>query len=426
MEPRPSAAVLTPLSPSRHWGAAHASRRRPPRALLLAAAGGAAVAAVLLLGGRPAQAFADALDRIFSAQPGWALAAVGFELVSITGYSLLLWHVAGRGSSRIDLRTSYQVTLAGAAATRLLPTGGMGGVALTLWTLQRAGHRGRAAVRTLLTFLVILYGVFFAAILTVGVLLITHTAPGHGPVAFEALGIFAGAAVIVSALTLGIRRLRSPAAAPAPAMPGAGRLARLRGHSGVMGEAVADALRLARRPDARLLGAPVWWGFDIAALWAAFHAFGAPPPFAVLVLAYFVGQLANTIPLPGSVSGGLVGVLVAFGTPVDMALAAVLAYRALAVWTPVAPGAVALAGLRRSVKRWTAEDAAGAAPAAAPVAETPPAEPVEPARPDRRPATSIARCACSGSSTATRRRSAASSGSSPTCARAWPPITASA
>ena len=130
--------------------------------------------------------------------------------------------------------------------------------------------------------------------------------------------------MIVGALTLGIRQLRSPAAPPAPAMPGAGRLARLRGHSGVMGEAVADALRLARRPDARLLGAPVWWGFDIAALWAAFHAFGAPPPFAVLVLAYFVGQLANTIPLPGSVSGGLVGVLVAFGTPVDMALAAVL------------------------------------------------------------------------------------------------------
>ena len=42
------------------------------------------------------------------------------------------------------------------------------------------------------------------------------------------------------------------------------------------------------------------------------HAFGAPPPFAVVVLAYFVGQVGNTIPIPGAVSGGIVGVLVAF------------------------------------------------------------------------------------------------------------------
>jgi len=421
MEPRPAAAALPPLSPSRLRGAALASRRRPPRALLLAAAGGAAIFFVLLVGGRPAQAFADALDRIFAAQPGWALAAVGFELVSITGYSLLLWHVAGRGTARIDLRTSYQVTLAGAAATRLLPTGGMGGVALTLWTLQRAGHRGRAGVRTLLTFLVILYGVFFAAILTAGVLLATGASAGHGPAAFAVLGIAAGTTVIGAALTLGIRRLRAgePAGPPAAALPGTGRVARLRAHSGVLGDAVADALRLAGRGDPRLLGAPVWWGFDIAALWAAFHAFGAPPPVAVLVLGYFVGQLANTIPLPGSVSGGLVGVLVAFGTPVDLALASVLAYRALAVWTPVAPGAVALAGLRRTVRRWSDEDAAAApatpAPAAAGRWATAPLCP--------RP--SIARCACSGSSTATRRRSAGSSGSSPICARAWSPATAS-
>jgi hypothetical protein len=205
-----------------------------------------------------------------------------------------------------------------------------------------------------------------------------------------------------------------------------------------MGDAVADALRLARRPDPRLLGAPVWWGFDIAALWAAFHAFGAPPPLAVLVLGYFVGQLANTVPLPGSASGGLVAVLVAFGSPLDLTLAAVLAYRALAVWTPVAPGAFALAGLRRTVRRWGDEDGAAEADVElAPVETTPlPAVPHDfapagPAQTERRrtvplcPAPSIARCACSGSSTAIRRRSAASSGSSPTCATAWPPIMAS-
>ena len=89
-----------------------------------------------------------------------------------------------------------------------------------------------------------------------------------------------------------------------------------------------------RSADPRLLGAFAWWGFDVAVLWAMLNAFGAPPPLAVVVLAYFVGQVANTIPIPGAVSGGLVGVLLAFGVDADLALAAVLAYRAIAIWLP--------------------------------------------------------------------------------------------
>jgi uncharacterized membrane protein YbhN (UPF0104 family) len=48
-------------------------------------------------------------------------------------------------------------------------------------------------------------------------------------------------------------------------------------------------------------------------------------------MAYFVGQLGNTLPLPGGVGGvegALFGVLVAFGEPAGPALAGVLAYRA--------------------------------------------------------------------------------------------------
>ena len=50
------------------------------------------------------------------------------------------------------------------------------------------------------------------------------------------------------------------------------------------------------------------------------NAFGAPPAVAVVVLGYFVGMVANTIPLPGAVSGGMVGVLLAFGVEADLAL----------------------------------------------------------------------------------------------------------
>jgi uncharacterized membrane protein YbhN (UPF0104 family) len=89
-------------------------------------------------------------------------------------------------------------------------------------------------------------------------------------------------------------------------------------------------------------------------LWAMLHALGAPPAVAVVVLAYFVGQVGNTIPVPGAVSGGMVGVLIAFGVQADLALSAVLAYRSVAIWLPAPIGLLALGGLRRTVAGWRA------------------------------------------------------------------------
>jgi hypothetical protein len=85
-----------------------------------------------------------------------------------------------------------------------------------------------------------------------------------------------------------------------------------------------------------------------------FHALGAPPSVAVIVLGYFVGQLANTIPIPGAVSGGMVGVLLAFGVEADLALASVLAYRSVAIWLLAPMGVAAMGGLRSTVARWGA------------------------------------------------------------------------
>jgi hypothetical protein len=98
-----------------------------------------------------------------------------------------------------------------------------------------------------------------------------------------------------------------------------------------------------------------------------------------MVLAYFVGQIANSIPVPGAASGGLVAVLLAFGVEADLALAAVLAYRSVAIWLPAPIGLVALAGLRRTFARWAEEDApVTPVPAAAPPVRTPLQLPVWP------------------------------------------------
>jgi uncharacterized protein (TIRG00374 family) len=123
---------------------------------------------------------------------------------------------------------------------------------------------------------------------------------------------------------------------------------------------VRTALALVRSRNPYVLGAIAWWGFDIAVLWACFHAFGSAPPQAVIVMSYFVGMLGNTLPLPGGiggVDGGMIGAFSAFGVPVEISVVSVLAYRGIAFWLPTVPGAVAYLQLRKTVQRWRAGEA---------------------------------------------------------------------
>jgi uncharacterized membrane protein YbhN (UPF0104 family) len=313
-------------------------------------AGVAAVAAVAVVAaGRPMHAFADALDRAVHADPRWVAAAAVFELLSFAGYVALLWLVAGRATPRMGVRESAEVTLGGAAATRLVPTGGVGGAALTFWALRRTGLDDRRAGRTLLTFLVLLYAVFLAAIAVSGTLLALGADGADRPLALTAIPAALASAGIAIPLALGLRERRRTATAPAP--DGARISARL------LGEAVHDAMRHARSADARLLGAVAWWAFDAAVLWAMLDAFGAGVPLLVVVLAYFVGQAGNLVPIPGAVSGGIAGVLLAFGVEADLAIVSVLGYRAVAIWLPAPIGLAALASLRGTLRRWAVETA---------------------------------------------------------------------
>jgi putative heme transporter len=70
----------------------------------------------------------------------------------------------------------------------------------------------------------------------------------------------------------------------------------------------------------------------------------------VLVMAYFVGMLANALPMPGgigTVDGGMIGALIGFGVGGGLAIVAVLSYRAFAFWLPTLPGAIAYVQLVR-------------------------------------------------------------------------------
>jgi uncharacterized membrane protein YbhN (UPF0104 family) len=309
--------------------------------------------------------------RIERGDTWWIAVGVFLEICSFGGYVVLFRAVFVRGRpSPIGWAESYQITMAGLAATRLFAAGGAGGIALTAWALRRSGMEPRLVACRMVAFTVLLYAIYAGAVIFDGIGLGTGVLPGEG--SFAITIVPAAIAAILVAITGAMALL-----------PGdiERRLARRAGGSGRMARWVAlavtvpamaasgvrTAIELIRSRDPGLLGAPAWWGFDICVLWACFHAFGTPPPFTVILMAYFIGMVGNLLPLPGGlggVEGGMIGAFAAFGVDFNLSVLAVLSYRAISFWLPTLPGAIAYFQLRRTVARWKSEQAAPSAPAA--------------------------------------------------------------
>ncbi len=331
------------------------NRVRLARVLALAGAG----VLVLLLFARRGQ-FVHTVDRALHV--GWQLVVVAaaLEAASIAGYVMLFHRVVARADPGLRLKDSYDMTLGGAAATRLLPTAGLGGAAVTVWALRARGVRTSELTGRLLAFLLLLYGVYLCALLA-----------GGADVAFGRVRVTDGGAIgmlgaaIAIAILLAIMILFAAPASVSRALDRAGRrpgrlasIARLAvAQLPVFRASLRRGWHELRRPHAALLGAVAYWAFDIGVLVTMLHAFGVTLPLDGVVLAYFLGTLFNVIPLPGILSGGLAGSLIALGSPAAPTIAAVLAYRALAVWLPAIPGLVSLATLRGAVASWRLDTA---------------------------------------------------------------------
>jgi len=284
------------------------------------------------------------------------------EVCSFFGYVALFRAVFVRGQTRIDWRESYQITMAGLAATRLFAAAGAGGIALTAWAVRRSGMEARTVACRMVAFMALLYAVYMCTLVICGLGLYLGLFPGPAPFAITMVPAIFGAVVIV--LFLGVSFVPTDFERLVTRWTSEGKAAsiarRLAPAPAAAATGIRTAISLVRSRDPYVLGAIAWWGFDIAVLWACFHAFGAAPPQAVIVMSYFVGMLGNTLPLPGGiggVDGGMIGAFTAFGMPVDVSIVSVLAYRALAFWLPTLPGAVAYLQLRRTVQRWRSAEA---------------------------------------------------------------------
>lgn len=296
--------------------------------------------------------------RVKQGSPWWLALAAACELLSFGGYVLLFRTVFVTARSRIDWRASYEITMAGVAATRLFAAAGAGGIALTAWALRRSGMGARTVAVRMVAFNVALYAIYALAMVLDGLGMYTGLLPGGDAFALTMVPAIFGAGamlVVFSAALLPTdidRRLARWSRGRARAQRWLRRLGTV---PASLGQGVREAVVLLRRRPSVVAGAVAWWAFDVAVLWAGFRAFGGAPELSVIVMAFFVGMLGNLLPLPGGiggVEGGMIGTLIAFGVDEGLAVVAVLVFRGMNFWLPTVPGAIAYFQLRKTVGRW--------------------------------------------------------------------------
>jgi uncharacterized membrane protein YbhN (UPF0104 family) len=322
---------------------------RIPRPVLVA--GAVVLAAAILLTALPGAyaAVRDGVAQIPHGNAGWIALALGLEVFSFVGHIVLFRAVFVDGNARVGYGASYEITMAGHAATRLFGAAGAGGVALQVWALRRAGLSGRTVAARMVAFLVLLYSFYAVTVAAVGLGLWSGVLPGGGSPLLTIVPGVTAVAIIGGAL------LSSRLAARLHLTGKAAHAAN------TVSDGVDGAIEIVKARDPRLLGGVAWWMFDIAVLWAAFHAFGASPPIFIITLGYFLGLVGNALPFVGSlggVDGGMIGALIALGIAAPVTIAAVVVYRLISCWIPTLPGLGAYLQLRRRMTSWEATTSA--------------------------------------------------------------------
>jgi len=321
---RPPCATRTTGRPTGNPGAS--VRRRLVSALVLATA-----TITLVLAVPPLRATAR---QIAAMHPAWVVMAVVLEVASCAGYVVVFrWFFdeVPPGPAR-DLAWTEE------ASGALLPTGGLGALAIGGWLLRQAGMSTRQIIERSSALFFFTSGANVAALVGAGTMLATGGAGGHKPLALAGIPILIGLAATGVTLSLPVV---------------VRRMSRRRSPTWLVDTVagIEGAVHAVLHPNWRVLGAVAYLGCDIAALGAAFAATGHAIPVDALILGYLIGYLANMLPVPGGfgiLEAGLAGTLILYGAPATQAAAAVIVYHAIAFWVPSLGGLIGYARLRRA------------------------------------------------------------------------------
>jgi putative heme transporter len=306
----------------------------------------------------------DSVSRLGDADPLWIAIAVVLSILSYATYIALFKAVVGGDVLKLTWGETYEINMAGVAATLLFSAGGAGGVALTYWALRKAGMVRREVARRMLAFVTLHYTFYPIALIVFGLLLRTGVLNGKSSVGLTIVpAAVAGVALVIAGLVTLI-----PEDIEARLMP------RVHGEhtrsfvewTARVPETMGAGARLAfslfahpRKGGLAVIGAAGYWAASIGVLWASFHSLGIHVPLAVVVQGYFLGMIANLFPLApagvGAVDAGMIGAFVLFGLPEETVFPAILIFRLVSFWLPIPPGVVAFFQLRKTVRRWEAE-----------------------------------------------------------------------
>lgn len=280
--------------------------------------------------------------RIAHASVGWVVVGVVFEVLSCLSYVVLFQLVF----ARLRRGVSARLSLAELATNSVVSAGGIGGFAMGAWVLRAGGAPMRRIAERSVVLYLLTSAPNVAVVAVLGLFMGLGVLPGSTDAALTFLP--AGAAIVTASLVIALGHRVGRAAPQSQSQQRWWTVA-----AGTLGEAVQDALGLLRSGNWRLLGSVGYWLLDNLVLLACLHAYGQSPLVVVVMMAYLVGMLANSLPIPGgfgSVEVALFFMLRAFGEgPGSVVLAAVLTYRAISLWVPSIIGTIAFGALRRDL-----------------------------------------------------------------------------
>ena len=286
-------------------------------------------------------------DRFRAADPEWIAVAVVLEALSGVSYVFMFRPVFCQSAS---WRTSWDIGWSELAVGSLVPASGAGGLALGAWILSHAGMPADKVARRSVAFFLIKSSVNFVAVAVIGAIMAAGLAGGHRSPLLTALPA-AMSVVTIGGVLLLPRIGHGP---DARATDSALRRTVLAVRHAVV-DGAREAVAILRAREALVIGGAIgYWAFDNAVLWATYHAFDTGVPLTVVLMGYLIGQLGGLLPIPGGIGGidgGLIGTLVVYGAPAAATTAAVLAYRVVLFWLPLAVGGIAFVALRRALNR---------------------------------------------------------------------------
>jgi uncharacterized membrane protein YbhN (UPF0104 family) len=318
------------------------------------------VGAFLLL--RLTPSLTQALNSLRRVSWRWLLVALALETLSELGYVLAWRRIVdpertldrtGRGG-RLDARLAW-AQLGGGL---LVPAGSFSGVGAGAVLLHRFGVPLERVAKREFNLSFLNTGVDALALMLFGVLLALALVPGKHDLVLTVVPAAVAAAGVVGGIVLARRAERFAARLQS-------RHGRVAAAVETVAGAVGDTSRLVfdRRDWCSLIGAGAYLAFDVLVLWSAFYAVHAHavPAFAPVMMAYIIGALGGSLPLPAGIGaiGGIGGCLIIYGAKPNAAAGAAVLYGAIGLIVPLVGGVIAYLLLRRQLGSARAAHAAG-------------------------------------------------------------------